>query len=738
MSNAAPRWTLLSLKLSDLLGFQGDYTLEFGPGLQVLEASNHTGKTSIATGLLWGLTGQIPALPRLDRKSYRLSNKHAGENAQTSVVVRLKDASGRLMEIRRPYAGRTRGEDSVELTVGDEELTGAEANARILLELGVAQSSLEGCGVVLQDHRLKLITGKDTEISEVINDMLGLEALSEVVPVLETQGTEADHLRKEIETYLSAGNPLVRWQEESSRIENDYKTRENRALASGFDAGALETPDQLAQEELAELAAALKMPAPGKSAKIPAEVERLRKQLGTLRKAMPLVGQLSNLTSLRPPLEAAVKGTRKLAKKWREHGETLNQEAARGDLSLEVLSRTITECDQALVANKAVAGEKHEVQDLLEVAYTHLLQHPALSACPLCEGKVAGAKLIASVRARIDTELVEELERLAGEETALKAKRKNAEKRRGEVQELTATHHHLVQETQTEIEHLSEIGQKVQWAAEEKALFSDGGARTSLATALEETIAKLDGRVSELQGEEDALQSQIEQQEESVFQPLETRLNRVRDALAPLLDVLEALESHGELRDAAEQRTGELDRILRDARDTAGRLKKIAAAVSEAESKRATAAIKARLPMVSEFFASVAGNPDFTGLTIDTSLTRNKVAYNMRATSSRMAALGDAVGHVLSEGDMSAAGMALLLGLASGDSHHLGFLLLDDPAQGMDPTLQRNFARELANLSKRPQVIILTHQPDFADALASHGAERKSLGRWEGGRLSDG
>jgi ABC-type multidrug transport system ATPase subunit len=86
---------------------------------------------------------------------------------------------------------------------------------------------------------------------------------------------------------------------------------------------------------------------------------------------------------------------------------------------------------------------------------------------------------------------------------------------------------------------------------------------------------------------------------------------------------------------------------------------------------------------------------------------------------------------------MSAAGMALLLGLASGDSHRLGFLLLDDPAQGMDPTLQKNFARELAKLPHRPQVIILTHQPDFAEALASHGAERKVLRRWEGGRFSD-
>jgi hypothetical protein len=241
--------------------------------------------------------------------------------------------------------------------------------------------------------------------------------------------------------------------------------------------------------------------------------------------------------------------------------------------------------------------------------------------------------------------------------------------------------------------------------------------------------------VVELKEQESALQAQITQQEETVFQPLEGRLNRVREDLVPLLEAVRAIEDHGKLRDVAEQRSSELDGILRDARETAGRLKKIAVAVSEVETDRATAAVKARLPVISEFFANVAGNPDFTGLSIETGVSRGKVSYSLRATSSRMAALGDAVGHVLSEGDMSAAGMALLLGLASGESHRLGFLLLDDPAQGMDPTLQKNFARELAKYPHRPQVIILTHQPDFAGALAEHGAARRGMGRWEGGRL---
>lgn len=737
MSAASSRWALRSVKVRDLLGFQGEHSFEFGPGLQVFEASNHSGKSALAMAVLWGLTGAIPALDRLNRQSYRLSNKHAGENAKTSVEIVLENAAGRRMEIRRPYVGRTRGtEDPVDLTVDDEELSGAEATARILLELGVGQSSVEGCGVVLQDHRLKLITGKDAEISEVVNDMLGLAVLSEVVPMLESMSTSADQLRKEIEAFMKEGDPLVRWEEGRQRIAKDLQARENRALKAGFDPAALESPRKLAEGEVSTLAAALEADPPKPNAVLRDEIERLRKRLASLRKATPLFADLTALGAQRPPLEAAVKSVRKLVKKWREHDAELAQQAAGGELDLEAVSGIVVDCDRRLAENKARGEEGRGTQELLEVAYAHLLQHPATESCPLCQSRITGIDLGESVRTRIDSKLVSELERLAGEEADLKSKKKRAETRMGEIQGLRKTHNQLLQEAETELERLTEIGHKADWPVDAKGLFESAEARTALNLAIDETVAGLEGRVADLRAQEEKLQGSIEEQEAQVFQPLESRMNRVRDDLIPLLDSVEELERHGSLRDEASRRADELQKILRDAKDTAGRLKRIAGAVSEEESDRATAAIRARLPFVSEFFAKVAGNPDFTGLEIETSMVRNKVTYSLRATSSKMAALGDAVGHVLSEGDLSAAGMALALGLASGDSHRLGFLLLDDPAQGMDPTLQRNFARELARLPNLPQMIILTHQPDFAEALVAEGAERRALGRWEGGRLS--
>ncbi|MBK7781556.1 MAG: AAA family ATPase [Ardenticatenia bacterium] len=513
VSAPAPRWTLRSIRIRDLLGFQGEERFEFGPGIQVVEAGNHTGKSSLAMGLLWGLTGQIPALDRLNRQSYRLSNRHAGENAQTKVVITLEDTNCRLMEIRRPYAGRTKGaEDLVELTIADEELTGVEATARIKIELGVGQSSLEGCGVVLQDHRLKLITGSD--ISEVINDMLGLEALSEVVPMLESQSKEADQLRKEIDAFLSAGSPLKRWNEENARLEKAYQAREDHALKRGFAPEALEDPGLLANTELAALAGALQLEAPAGKTSVSAEVERQRQQLTALRKATPRVGQLSKLTALRPPIESALKRVQALAKAWVAHDEVLSIEAGRGALDIDALVRTVVACDEALARIKALAEEKEGTQRLLEVAYQHLLEHPAPATCPLCESKIDGVKLGPSVRARIDADLATEIERLTGEETDLEAKKEKAAKRRDEVRAIKSTHSALMQGTRAETEAIKEIGHETGWSLVDDTLLIDPSARAALLAAIEKASEDLGAQVADLKAQEEALLAEIAQQEE--------------------------------------------------------------------------------------------------------------------------------------------------------------------------------------------------------------------------------
>jgi DNA repair exonuclease SbcCD ATPase subunit len=74
MSAPEGNWRLDKLVVTDLLGFQGTKEFAFQGGLQVFEAPNHSGKTSLTMALLWGLTGVVPNLARLNRQSFRLTN----------------------------------------------------------------------------------------------------------------------------------------------------------------------------------------------------------------------------------------------------------------------------------------------------------------------------------------------------------------------------------------------------------------------------------------------------------------------------------------------------------------------------------------------------------------------------------------------------------------------------------------------------------------------------------------
>ncbi|HEV2045634.1 MAG TPA: AAA family ATPase [Chthoniobacterales bacterium] len=739
MSPTQKSWRLEKVSVTNLLGFQGTKEYKFSPTLQVLEAPNHTGKASLTFALLWGMTGTIPALPRINRKSFRLFNKHAGETAKSSVVVELAQGNAEKMTIQRTYSG-ARSDVDVELTVdlNEKNYTGQDAQNLIFDELGVKPNSLEGCGIVLQDHRLGLITGQESAISDVINDMLGLYTLSQLVPILEEKVKEANDLKKEVDAFIVAADPVAKWVERDTELRTGLSGSENDAIDAGFLREDLEDTKGTAIRELASVATTLSAIKPAAAAKITAEVERLRNALGTLRTTTPISAELAELQRRANELDQRWKSADRLSKDFSVHAKKLVAESAKGEMDRAQLSGVIADKDAALENNKATREALEQEQGLLTVAYNHLLSHQKLESCPVCEGVVDTGKLLRSLKLRIADSIARELERLKEEDESHAAQRNTAAKRLKTVNTLRDEEHRpLVERLLTFAQQIKETSYAWTSPIDSDALFLDAEARNRLIRLLDEAVQKASDEKKSAENEVGEKQTALAKQEAELFQPAETNINRVRDFLVPIIEAVEKIEAHGKLRDSAEQRKSDLTNLREEAQTLAGQLRKITGALSKHEEESASAAVKARMPRISGFFRSVAQNPDYDGLDIQTTLSRDKVAYKIQATSAQLGNLNDAVGHVLSEGDLSAAAMSLLLGLASGTSHNLGFIVLDDPAQGMDDTLQANFANALAKLEDRKQVVILTHQRSFAEALERAGASRCKLGTWKLGKLKD-
>jgi hypothetical protein len=730
-------WCLKDLRVTDLLGFQKTVQFSFEAGLQVIEAPNHTGKTSLTMALLWGLKGVVPNLARINRQSFRLTNKHVGDNAKPFVQITLSQAEGKKLVIKRSYQPRPNIETDLTVDFEDQTFIGQQAQDLIWSELGLKPESLEGCGVVLQDHRLGLITGKDSDVSDVINDMLGLYTLSQLVPTLEASSREAAELRRDVETFLQGADPVAKWEERDKQLNQDLQQLENQALDSGLSKELLDDPKVGATSELSAAAQVLGVESPRPDGAVDQDIERLRGKLNDLRKAQSTAGALAKLESKKTQLDQLVSDLRKLGGELTEHDKRLITESGNGEIDPAKLASSVAEKEAGLEQNKLDRQKLQDEQGFLTTCYDHLLSHHAGNSCPLCLQSMEKSQLLAGLKSRLDGSIAIGLERLQREHQALTEQTNTQEKRLKAAKTLRIDHDRLMLQ-------VGDVGQRARkeidtWPEPLQVddLYLDGSLRAKLLQQVEDARGKLSAEQEKVEAEIQKQRSAYAKQETEKFQPAETWINRVADHLKPIIHAAEKIEVHGKLRQHAEERRSELDQLLKEVSDTAGQLKKISGALADHEQNAASAAVKAQLPQISELFKKIAGNPDYDGLDIQTTISREKVTYKIQATSSQMGNLNDSVGHVLSEGDLSSAGVSLILGLASGQSHKMGFVLLDDPAQGMDETLQSNFASALAELDSKRQVVVLTHQRSFAEALEKRGAKHSRLSGWKLGKLQN-
>lgn len=726
---------LEQIEVEDVLGFSGRATFAFAPGLTVLEAPNHTGKTSLALATLWALTGSVPRLGRVNRTSFRLTNRHAGSDAEPRVALKLVTSAGRRMRLDRSYAARARSHERLELEVDGECCEGLQAATRLAAELGLDEASLEGIGVVLQDQRHALVAGGESELSAVLNNVLGLEVLAEVVPVLQEARRDAVRLARDVEKFTQGDDPIRRWELEERRLAEAFRTAEKRAFQTGFEAAQLEAPDALLWEELEAVGTELGREEEFEPGHPQRALEELREDLRTQRAHSPLSRRADDLASRRRAAEA-------LRRAWAEERRRLSeleQSAPIMSSQRESAQSTASEAGAEIERCTQRRRELEAEQQLLQVAFDHVSGHSDDVRCPVCEQGVVGAELLASIGSRLDERLVRELEELGVREAQARAELVGA-------RELEASYATWQRELERfgldlearlrkgELEGQSELAALAGLLAEGD-LVGDGALRTALDAGLAQLVERAVEVETRARGEEDRARTLWQRQEAEVFQPIERRLERVRERLLPLVEAGSRIEAHGRLRDVAEERASELERVAVSAAGLSRDLEALARALSEHERERAAGAVARCEPLLSSFFARIAENPDYTGLSIATEIVRGKVAYRLRASSSKIPGLDDAAGHVLSEGDLSAAAIALLLALAIGATHRMGFLLLDDPAQGMDSRLAASLARELAGFEGRPQTIVLTHQSGFAAQLAGQGAAHQRLESWADGRV---
>jgi DNA repair exonuclease SbcCD ATPase subunit len=199
-------------------------------------------------------------------------------------------------------------------------------------------------------------------------------------------------------------------------------------------------------------------------------------------------------------------------------------------------------------------------------------------------------------------------------------------------------------------------------------------------------------------------------------------LNCIEDDISRLGHVLTVLRLDADIENLLLVReTKEYKEVIKrksELEDFAGALdvvKQAIQSVLDANARKKLATVKRT---ISDTFDSLANRPEYSELEIDPDsfeIVAGKGGTKIPALS------------VLNEGDLNCAGLSVFLGLATTQDlcHNLGFVILDEPSQTLDPSHKENLIKVLNGLPEEKQLLISTSQPDLSELVIKQTPRKK-------------
>lgn len=712
-------WYLRRVRLSKILGFADTKELIFHNGLQVIEASNHTGKTSLAIALIWGLTGQLPAIDRIATVQFRLKHKLASDNEDAEIEIQLEDFRNNQLIIRRSTKSSAK---SAKLTVlfDQETYEGTKAQEIISKQLGLKPRSLEGCCVVLQDQRLSLITGDVKKSSEVIHDILGLSTLSKLVPILNKRISE---LTKLLDLYTET-DPLKKWEEEERKMSEELSKKELEAVSVGYISTLFQSP-QFLHEVFSRLSQELGILVPKTGSPPKDNVRAIRDAINAMRIQNPHQAKFNQLTTLKEnsrQLLSKIEHTKARLQKARQHYPCIIENVP---IYQNEIMASLQRIDAEIAAKQSALDMLNEQHGLFTHSLRLLQNQPEGSGCPLCQQAIGRATLLNKIQNNLHASIHTSLEKHQIHLSGLKSKQAELLKLESNYQLWDNELKRILIETITILQPLG-----AQYATAINHL-QEATNRTTL-DSLVDLCAFFDSLANAVNSSLSALEKSLEQEKMQIDQferklgPLETSLDNATLYLLPIHEIQRNLLEHQQRKGNQETKSQELCTLIQKAIGHLNDLKKFKELMQTQEQERANQVIKEHQEYVSGFFVRVADNPQYNSLSITAEEDHGSVKYYFDAQSSQNPKFTDNARHVLSGGDLSCACLGLILSLTRGKSNRAGFLVLDDPGESMDRIRMNNFATTLPVFTDQ-QTIVLTHQRELAECLVAAGAATVSL-----------
>lgn len=701
----AERWRLSSVTISDFRGVLGSRVFEFKGRPALIWGDNGVGKSTIALALEWTLFGGFPSRVFGALKDAFMSPVGSGSKPCVGEVAFVR-GNERLVVQRSAENG------TLKVEVAGKKKTNEAAEALLEDVLGLDMDTFVRA-VLLQQSKIRgLLLDDVKDRNKALDRLLGMDAAEVMFETIKPKlfKDAAAGWREAIE------EREAHFQSQAELLEERFNKAEQVARAHKFlgkdlsGAGLKSLYSELGRD-LARIAT--KYGAEKPDLPVAFTVEEAKKSSSALAKALNQIRLGAELQKKLRPVEKHLEKLEATSEEWTElignrdriqktldaivkqHGDLKAVRCRRTELGHE-----ITRLDELLLSTS-------ELRALLTQARGYF-KGDAAGTCPICEQTISQPKqVLQSVDERIEkltTKAVREIEKAL-------AKARSDDAGLSEVEEqLQATQEDLA-ESQKHVE------------TERKKIMGILGIDGLLEKKVGAELAKA---IQDVTKDQTELSKGIEAMETDLS-AIDERDRAIRDGLVPFLEAREAVEFHECDWKKAKNGYAEAEAKANKMDERATHVENIRKAILAAKDEIASATLGRARPRAQELYTKLVQHSLFDRLDVKTALKSNKVDYSFEVSSSDVAKSGREARLVLSDGQMTAAALALFYALAESGQHALDLLYIDDPTQNLDHARKEAMAKVVVDLATRKQIVVSTQDEDFVVLLRDAGFEESAV-----------
>lgn len=685
---------MLQVKRIEIDGFRGfpkaSASFDLMTPVVQLHGENHQGKSSVLNAIEWCLYGdQCTGVKSgiRERKDWEIVNRNA---SQARVELEIETDEGTLKLKRVEDRGRGKRGKTIEVTLADGSIKKGDNAEREITR--IVRLSFRDFATTVYQHQetiREIIIQEPRVRNDAIDRLLGLTdyrnildgiKMSKVADVQKELANEFANLQSRIDEALSIrqGDLAEKKEEAKTKRLSDEELNNEGLINSAKD--IIRNINSFASR-LGIATIPISPLSNWKEAQT--FVSNARKALDRLWAQSPDIKEQSNLTLKRNEAENIRNeyDTRKqvhttaidaIKKSEQDHG---TQEKIDGEMK-----KVLEDMDHVEDETRRISPKAKLVEEGISLLEDAALGYPT-HICPLC------GKTVPNLLEYLKREWAQKIEAQVRD---LKARRQNLDKKKLELEDLKVKYAELTENVK---QAKNQLLDKVNKAGEFlNKVLTDKDDPAALVT---KEIHKIDERLKEIK-------ESIENKREII-----ARVNEKIDRVILLHGILELenkIEEIGRLSETDEYK--KIENIRDELSQFAGDIKAIAENVRKCSIEEAKDMIASAESAINAYFTRITENPGIQELKV-------MVDADKRTGGNSYAFLDqnrNELTPILSQGDLNSLALSIFLGLvkAAGDSHPLGFVLLDDPSQSLSTQQKKRLKEVLNEVSDCKKLLVST------------------------------